>query len=146
MYSICTVTFNIKAFLGLKIRRGGESGGRGRRRRGSLYPLPWAVERQWCAAWVTQGCLTLVACPLVYDSHLSSTNLCPQGSSCQVGGGTRPSQKASGSLKGEAVPLLQPPEPWGQGYAVSPCEDHGPLTASSRSPGGGPRKADCAGR
>lgn len=37
-----------------------------------------------------------------YDSHLTSTNLCPQGSSRQVGGGTRPSQKASGSPKGEA--------------------------------------------
>jgi len=32
MYGICTGTFNIKAFLGLKIRRGGASGGRGRRR------------------------------------------------------------------------------------------------------------------
>ena len=32
MYGICTVTFNIKAFLGLKIGRGGASGGRGRRR------------------------------------------------------------------------------------------------------------------
>ena len=40
---------------------------------------------------VTQECLTPVACPLVYGGHLSSTDLCPQVSSCQLGGGTRPS-------------------------------------------------------
>lgn len=45
---------------------------------------------------MTQRCLAFVACPLVYDGHLSNTDLCPQVMSRHMSEGTRPSHKASG--------------------------------------------------
>lgn len=45
---------------------------------------------------MTQRYLASVACPLVYDSHLSSTDLCLQVISHHMSEGTRPSHKASG--------------------------------------------------
>lgn len=57
---------------------------------------------------LTQGCLSPVACPLVYDGHLSSTNLCPQVSSHHMGGDSKPSQKPLASQGAVAVLSVLP--------------------------------------
>lgn len=82
---------------------------------------------------MTQRCLVFVACPLVYDSHLSSTDLCLH----HMSGGTRPPHQVTEQLR--------PPEPWGPAIAVGPFENHGLAMGSSMSPRGGPRRADSTG-
>ena len=122
--------------------------------------------------WVTQECLTPVACPLVYGGHLSSTDLCPQVSSCQLGGGTRPSQKAhslpkglelshgaaacrtmgtglrSQSLRGPRPSYGKLQEPWGTLPGGRPRRALSLRQGRerSRSPDGGPERLDTPGQ
>lgn len=70
-------------------------------------PTPFVLEGGEMVVRVTQGCLASVVCPLVYGGHLRA-NLCPQVSPCQMGGGTRPSQRPVTCRRPGAVLCLQP--------------------------------------
>lgn len=90
---------------------------------------------------LTQGCVYPVACPLVYDGHLSSTNLCPQISSHHMGRDSRPSQKPLASQGASSRPVLEASRTMGSGPRSQSLRGPRPTYGKLQEPWGKPRES-----
>ena len=114
---------------------------------GKIFGVGWSGKAAWRrkrrAGHRGQASLShpqhrLSTRPLVYNGHLSSTNLCPQVSSCQVGGGTRPSQKARGSPRGWSSPAPAASRTMGTGLRSQSLRGPRPSYSKLQEPWGRP--------
>ncbi|XP_015988418.2 uncharacterized protein C11orf86 homolog isoform X2 [Rousettus aegyptiacus] len=104
---------------------------------GGKSSASFALEGGEMVVRVTQGCLSHVACPLIYGGHLS-TNLCPQVSSCQMGRRCQAIPKASNLLKAWSSPVPDTSRTMGTGLRSQSLRGPRPSYGKLQEPWGKP--------